>query len=95
MKLKIGINLLLVVSSSVGLALPVKAADAPGRPPDISARDGRHDFDFNVGVWRTHIKRILDPLSDPVSLQSRRASVEPNVHEQQDRRPHAALDRCV
>jgi hypothetical protein len=63
MKLKIGINLLLVVSSSVGLALPVKAADAPGRPPDISARDGRHDFDFNVGVWRTHIKRILDPLS--------------------------------
>lgn len=63
MKLKIGVNLLLVVSSSVGLALPVNAADAPGRPPDITARDGRHDFDFNVGVWRTHIKRILDPLS--------------------------------
>ena len=63
MKLKIGVNLLLVVSSSVGLALPVNAADAPARPPDITARDGRHDFDFNVGVWRTHIKRILDPLS--------------------------------
>jgi hypothetical protein len=26
-------------------------------------RDGQHDFDFNVGVWHTHIKRILDPLS--------------------------------
>jgi hypothetical protein len=63
MKLKIGVNLLIVVSSSVGLALPVNAADAPARPPDITARDGRHDFDFNVGVWRTHIKRILDPLS--------------------------------
>ena len=26
-------------------------------------RDGQHDFDFNNGVWHTHIKRILDPLS--------------------------------
>lgn len=26
-------------------------------------RDGQHDFDFDVGVWRTHIRRILDPLS--------------------------------
>ena len=63
MKFNIGVNLLLVVASSVALALPVAAADAPAQPPDISARDGRHDFDFNVGVWRTHIKRILDPLS--------------------------------
>jgi hypothetical protein len=63
MRFKLGVNLLLVVVSFVGLALPVSAADAPARPPDITARDGRHDFDFNVGVWRTHIKRILDPLS--------------------------------
>ena len=27
------------------------------------ARDGQHDFDFNVGVWHTHIKRIKDALS--------------------------------
>jgi predicted methyltransferase len=26
-------------------------------------RDGQHDFDFNFGVWQTHIRRILDPLS--------------------------------
>src|ERR1700733_8784888 len=63
MKFKIGVHLLLAVAGSVGLALPVSAADAPARPPDIAARDGRHDFDFNVGVWRTHIKRILDPLT--------------------------------
>ncbi len=25
--------------------------------------DGSHDFDFNIGVWHTHIRRILDPLS--------------------------------
>ena len=26
-------------------------------------RDGQHDFDFNIGVWHTHIKRILDPFA--------------------------------
>jgi len=25
--------------------------------------DGQHDFDFNFGTWKSHIKRILDPLS--------------------------------
>ncbi|MCU1284010.1 MAG: hypothetical protein JWO13_360 [Acidobacteriales bacterium] len=24
---------------------------------------GAHDFDFNLGTWETHIKRILDPFS--------------------------------
>jgi hypothetical protein len=28
-----------------------------------TARDGRHDFDFNFGTWRTHIK-YLRPVSD-------------------------------
>jgi len=28
-----------------------------------AVRDGQHDFDFNLGVWRTHIRRVLDPLS--------------------------------
>lgn len=28
-----------------------------------AARDGTHDFDFNVGTWRTHISRLLHPLS--------------------------------
>jgi hypothetical protein len=63
MKFKIGVNLLLVVLNCVCLALPGNAADAPAQPPQITVRDGQHDFDFNVGVWRTHIKRILDPLS--------------------------------
>jgi len=28
-----------------------------------AAHDGQHDFDFNIGVWHTHIKRILDPFA--------------------------------
>jgi hypothetical protein len=26
-------------------------------------RDGQHDFDFNVGTWRTHIRRLQHPLT--------------------------------
>ena len=26
-------------------------------------RDGSHDFDFNFGVWHTHITRVLNPLT--------------------------------
>jgi hypothetical protein len=63
MQFKIGINLLLAAISCVCLAFPGNAADAPANPPKITVRDGQHDFDFNVGAWRTHIKRILEPLS--------------------------------
>ena len=26
-------------------------------------RDGQHDFDFNVGKWKTHIRRLQHPLT--------------------------------
>ena len=26
-------------------------------------RDGQHDFDFNIGTWKTHIRRLLHPLT--------------------------------
>jgi hypothetical protein len=42
-------------------ALTPQAASDQGSQP--AARDGEHDFDFNVGVWHTHIRRVLDPLS--------------------------------
>jgi hypothetical protein len=25
--------------------------------------DGQHDFDFNIGIWKTHISRLVKPLS--------------------------------
>jgi hypothetical protein len=54
----------LVVAISGGwLSLPVYAADDAAPPPARAARDGTHDFDFNVGMWKTHIKRILHPLT--------------------------------
>ena len=33
------------------------------QPPAPTVRDGSHDFDFNIGVWHTHIKRVPDALA--------------------------------
>src|SRR3984885_9537857 len=27
-------------------------------------RDGSHDFDFNLGTWHTHIRRLTHPLAN-------------------------------
>lgn len=32
---------------------PIKAAE----------RDGQHDFDFNFGTWKTHVSRLVHPLT--------------------------------
>jgi hypothetical protein len=31
--------------------------------PTPAVHDGQHDFDFNIGVWHTHIKRTIDPFA--------------------------------
>lgn len=28
-----------------------------------AARDGQHDFDFHIGTWKTHLRRLLNPLT--------------------------------
>src|SRR5215475_12095614 len=47
------------------LALPysvpfvaVAHAEAPA-----ARRDGQHDFDFEIGTWKTHVRRLLHPLT--------------------------------
>jgi len=30
---------------------------------NAAARDGQHDFDFEVGSWKTHLSRLLHPLT--------------------------------
>jgi hypothetical protein len=39
----------------------VGLSQAPTSTPAV--HDGQHDFDFNIGVWHTHIKRVLDPFA--------------------------------
>jgi hypothetical protein len=35
--------------------------------PDVSStgspRDGQHDFDFEIGTWKTHLRRLVHPLT--------------------------------
>lgn len=42
--------------------LPVAKANR-AEPTQQSARDGQHDFDWEIGTWKTDLKRLLHPLS--------------------------------
>jgi len=42
----------------VALLLPLQ-----GLAQQASVRDGQHDFDFEIGTWKTHLKRLLHPLT--------------------------------
>ena len=51
----------LAAVAGIALSYPRAGASQPPAPP-TTMRDGQHDFDFNIGVWKTHIKRSLDPF---------------------------------
>lgn len=46
-----------------GVAQTAGAASDNGSHQSVPLRDGKNDFDFNLGVWHTHIRRVLDPFS--------------------------------
>ncbi len=39
----------------------------PNSTPSSKDRDGRHDFDFELGTWKSHLSRLLHPLSGPTA----------------------------
>src|SRR5690348_5989549 len=62
MQMAVGTGLATILSMA---GLRTAAAQA------AAERDGQHDFDFNIGVWHTHINRVRDPFvsaSDSVVL---------------------------
>ena len=56
------IHALLLTSSLIVLLLPLQGLAQLNSDPS-KTRDGQHDFDFNIGTWNTHIKRLQHPLT--------------------------------
>jgi hypothetical protein len=50
----------LMVCSLLVTLQPVRAT-SPQRTP--TERDGQHDFDFDIGTWKTHLSRLAHPLT--------------------------------
>jgi hypothetical protein len=60
----------LLVCGLVTLMQPVQAfaqenasASRTSAQQNPKAQDGQHDFDFEVGTWKTHVRRRLHPLT--------------------------------
>lgn len=56
-------SLVVILQPLQGLAQ--KKSDAPGASHQSgpTRRDGQHDFDFEIGTWKTHLSRLLNPLT--------------------------------
>jgi hypothetical protein len=55
------ISTIFVLSTIAATAQSPAPRAAP--PSEPAMRDGQHDFDFTIGVWKTHITRLQKPLS--------------------------------
>lgn len=58
-----GLRFLLCGTSSVFLTVSALCQTAPAESGAIALPDHRHDFDWNVGTWKTHQRRLLKPLT--------------------------------
>jgi len=66
MHLKYGLTLcLFVLVSLVSYSTPAfsQADSSAAKPLSAEKRDGQHDFDFEAGNWKIHLKRRLHPLT--------------------------------
>src|SRR6202163_610194 len=55
-------TLVLLLNSLSGLA-QANADTAKVGLQTAERRDGQHDFDFEIGTWKTHLSRLLHPLT--------------------------------
>jgi hypothetical protein len=63
----------LMVSHSAVLSADTPASALPAKHPPPAAkapppvRDGQHDFDFEAGTWKIHLRRLQHPLTGSTS----------------------------
>ncbi len=53
----------LLIAAILTLALSVLAQENSKAPAQPAAHDGQHDFDFEIGSWKIHLKRLVKPLT--------------------------------
>lgn len=58
-------TLALISCSLTAGAVAQTSSDAvkPEAANPAAQRDGQHDFDFEIGVWKTHLRRLVHPLT--------------------------------
>jgi hypothetical protein len=56
----VSVALLVVIWLIPAAASP---AQEKGAPATAQRRDGQHDFDFDIGAWETHLRRLMHPLT--------------------------------
>jgi len=55
--------LVVTVCSAQLLAQTQSSGASSGSQQTAQAADGQHDFDWDIGTWKTHQKRLLHPLT--------------------------------
>ena len=56
-------SLVLILLPPQGLAQKKSDTSRPTPQQTPTERDGQHDFDFEIGTWKTHLSRLLHPLT--------------------------------
>jgi hypothetical protein len=46
---------------------PVPVLGQSSSPRAGTERDGQHDFDFEIGTWTTHLRRLRNPLTGSIT----------------------------
>ena len=56
-------GLVVILQPLHGFAQEKSAAPGTSLQQTPAQRDGQHDFDFEIGTWKTQLRRLLNPLT--------------------------------
>ena len=56
-------SLVAILQPRHGLAQQNSSPSRASLQQDRTEHDGQHDFDFEIGTWQTHLKRLVHPLT--------------------------------